>query len=168
MCSTSCTRSSCSVHVLQPQRMINASGCDAQFEQHRKVHLTDETYGRCVCFLVIHVDLCGRAVHDFDGTLHALNIVDLRARCACSCLLLATWWAEPSSRTARVGNPNLHFFSTSLWFHVQQSVISQETGLSARLRCSKTRQSLVPAMLLATWWVRPPSMTSGWAIRPQK
>ena len=89
--------------------MINASGCDAQFEQHRKVHLTDETYGRCVCFLVIHVDLCGRAVHDFDGTLHAQNIVDLRARCACSCLLLATWWAGPSSRTARVGNPNLHF-----------------------------------------------------------
>ena len=42
-----------------------------QFEQHRKVHLIDETYCSCVRFLVFHVDLCGHAVHDFDGTLHA-------------------------------------------------------------------------------------------------
>ena len=44
--------------------MINASECDAQFEQHRKVRLIDETYCSCVCLLVFHVDLCGRAVHD--------------------------------------------------------------------------------------------------------
>ena len=49
----------------------NASGYDAQFEQHHKVHLIDETYCSCVCLLVFLVDLCGRAVHDFDGTLHA-------------------------------------------------------------------------------------------------
>ena len=36
-----------------------------------KVHLTDETYCSCVCLLVFLVDLCGRAVHDFDGTLLA-------------------------------------------------------------------------------------------------
>ena len=60
-----------SSHVLQPQWMKNSSECDAQFEQHRKVHLIDETYCSCVCFLVFHVDLCGHAVHDFDGTLHA-------------------------------------------------------------------------------------------------
>ena len=58
-------------HVLQPQWMNNASECDAQFEQHRKVHLIDETYCSCVCFLVFHVDTCGHAVHDFDGALHA-------------------------------------------------------------------------------------------------
>ena len=45
-----------SSHVLQPQ-WIDASGCDAQFEQQRKVHLVDETYCSCVCFLVFHVDL---------------------------------------------------------------------------------------------------------------
>ena len=60
-----------SSHALQPQWMINASGCDAQFEQHQKVHLIDETCCSGVWFLVFHVDLCGRAVHDFDGTLHA-------------------------------------------------------------------------------------------------
>ena len=60
-----------SSHVLQPKWMIDASGCDAQFEQHRKVHLIDGTCSSCVCLLVIYVDLCGRAVHDFDGTLHA-------------------------------------------------------------------------------------------------
>ena len=60
-----------SSHVLQPYWMNNASGCDAHFEQHRKTHLIDETYCSCVCFWVFHVDLCGRAVHDFDGTLHA-------------------------------------------------------------------------------------------------
>ena len=39
-----------SSHVLQPQWMINASGCDAQLEQHRTVHLIDETYCSCVSF----------------------------------------------------------------------------------------------------------------------
>ena len=57
--------------VLQPQWTNNASECHAQFEQHRKVHLIDETYFSYVCLLVFHVDLCRRAVHDFDGTLHA-------------------------------------------------------------------------------------------------
>ena len=51
--------------------MINASGCDAQFEQHRKVRLIDEKYCSCMSILVFHVDLCGRAVRDFDGSLHA-------------------------------------------------------------------------------------------------
>ena len=49
----------------------NVTECDAQFEQHRKVHLMDETCCSYVCLSVFHVDLCGRAVHDFDGTLHA-------------------------------------------------------------------------------------------------
>ena len=60
-----------SSHALQPQWMINASGCDAQLEQHQKVHLIDETYCSGVWILVFHVDLCGREVHDFDGTLDA-------------------------------------------------------------------------------------------------
>ena len=60
-----------SSHVLFPQWMINASLCEVQFEQHRKGHLNDDIYCDCVCFLVFHVDLCGHAVHDFDGTLHA-------------------------------------------------------------------------------------------------
>ena len=51
--------------------MFNASRCDAQFEQHPKVNLLAETYCSCVCLLVFHVDLCGRGVYDFDGTLHA-------------------------------------------------------------------------------------------------
>ena len=57
--------------ILQAQWTNNASECDAQFEQHRKVHLIDEPFCSCVCFLAFHVDLCRRAVHDFDGTLHA-------------------------------------------------------------------------------------------------
>ena len=61
-----------SSHVLYPQWwMIDAFGCDAQFEQHRKVHLIDETYCSCESLLVFCVGLCGRTVRDFDGTLHA-------------------------------------------------------------------------------------------------
>ena len=55
-------------------------GCDAQFEQHRKVHLIDETYCIFECFLVFHLDLCGREVHDFDGTLHADTNIHLDTR----------------------------------------------------------------------------------------
>ena len=33
----------------------------------------------------------------------------------CSCLLLATWWAEPSSRTAGVGDPTTAAKQHSLW-----------------------------------------------------
>ena len=60
-----------SSHVLQTQWMNNASEFDAQFEQHRKVHLIDKTCCSCVCLSVFHVDPCGHTVHDFDGSLHA-------------------------------------------------------------------------------------------------
>ena len=60
-----------SSHVLQPQWMIHASANDAQLEQHRKVHPVDEPYCSCVCLVVYHVDFCGRAAHDFHGSLCA-------------------------------------------------------------------------------------------------
>ena len=101
-----------SLHVFQPQWMNNASGCYAQFEQHRKVHLIDETYCSCVCFLVFHVDLCRRAVHDFDGTLHADTNDSLRHSVTASC----TVGLGPLSMTGRSRQPD-HSDKTAFTLH---------------------------------------------------
>ena len=149
-----------SSHVLQPQWMINASGCDAQFEQHQKLHLMDGTCCRCVSFMCISADAqfttlmvpCTQTqmIHIDTRSLHCesdslvmrmaapldrKHVVILGARCACSLPSCEYGWARTSVDDEQgVGHPTTAVRQHSRSTHTDQK-LDKNPQTHATLKC---------------------------------